>query len=59
MYAIRSYYAPQGSVTPAGVIPRLKQFTVAGIFEIGMYEYDSSLALVHLEDAQKLSYNFV
>lgn len=46
--------APQGSVTPAGVIPRLKQFTVAGIFEIGMFEYDSGLALVHLEDAQKL-----
>jgi len=46
--------APRGSVTPAGVIPRLKQFTVAGTFEVGMYEYDSSLALVHLEDAQKL-----
>jgi len=46
--------APRGSVTPAGVIPRLKQFTVVGTFEIGMYEYDSSLALVHLEDAQKL-----
>jgi lipoprotein-releasing system permease protein len=46
--------APQGLVTPAGVIPRLKQFTVAGIFEIGMFEYDSGLALVHLEDAQKL-----
>jgi lipoprotein-releasing system permease protein len=46
--------APQGRVTPAGVIPRLKQFTVAGTFEIGMYEYDSGLALVHLEDAQKL-----
>jgi lipoprotein-releasing system permease protein len=46
--------APQGSVTPAGVIPRLKQFTVAGTFEVGMFEYDSGLALVHLEDAQKL-----
>ena len=46
--------APQGQVTPAGVIPRLKQFTVVGTFEIGMYEYDSSLALVHLEDAQRL-----
>jgi len=46
--------APQGSVTPAGVIPRLKQFTVAGIFEVGMFEYDSSLALIHLADAQKL-----
>jgi lipoprotein-releasing system permease protein len=46
--------APQGLVTPAGVIPRLKQFTVAGLFEVGMYEYDSGLALIHLEDAQKL-----
>ena len=46
--------APQGQVTPAGVIPRLKQFTVAGVFEVGMFEYDSGLALVHLEDAQKL-----
>jgi lipoprotein-releasing system permease protein len=46
--------APQGLVTPAGVIPRLKQFTVVGIFEVGMFEYDSGLALAHLEDAQKL-----
>ncbi|OGT84699.1 MAG: cell division protein FtsX [Gammaproteobacteria bacterium RIFCSPLOWO2_02_FULL_61_13] len=46
--------APQGLVTPAGLLPRLKQFTVVGIFEIGMYEYDSSLALVHLQDAQRL-----
>jgi len=46
--------APQGQVTPAGVIPRLKQFTVVGVFEVGMFEYDSGLALIHLEDAQKL-----
>ena len=46
--------APQGTVTPAGLIPRLKQFTVVGIFEIGMFEYDSGLALIHLEDAQRL-----
>jgi lipoprotein-releasing system permease protein len=46
--------APQGLVTPAGVMPRLKQFTVAGIFEIGMFEYDAGLALINLEDAQKL-----
>jgi len=46
--------APQGQVTPAGVIPRLKQFTVAGTFDVGMIEYDLGLALVHLEDAQKL-----
>ncbi len=46
--------APQGQVTPAGLIPRLKQFTVAGIFEVGMFEYDAGLALMHMEDAQKL-----
>lgn len=46
--------APQGQVTPAGVLPRLKQFTVAGIFEAGHYEYDSTLAFIHLEDAQKM-----
>ena len=46
--------APQGVVTPAAVLPRMKQFTVVGVFEVGMFEYDSGLALVHLEDAQKL-----
>ena len=46
--------APQGQVTPAGLMPRLKQFTVVGLFEIGMFEYDSGLVLIHLEDAQVL-----
>lgn len=46
--------APQGVVTPAGVVPRLKTFTVSGVFEVGMFEYDSALALIRLEDAQKL-----
>ncbi len=46
--------APQGTVTPAGVVPRLKSFTVVGIFEVGMFEYDSGLALIHMADAQKL-----
>jgi lipoprotein-releasing system permease protein len=46
--------APQGIVTPAGVIPRLKQFTVAGVFEAGLADADSGLALVHLQDAQTL-----
>ncbi|WP_371322732.1 lipoprotein-releasing ABC transporter permease subunit [Dechloromonas sp. ZY10] len=46
--------APQGTVTPAGVVPRLKSFKVVGIFEVGMHEYDSGLALIHLADAQKL-----
>jgi len=46
--------APQGIVTPAGMMPRIKQFTVVGIFRMGMYEYDAGLALMHLADAQKL-----
>ncbi|HEX4326942.1 MAG TPA: lipoprotein-releasing ABC transporter permease subunit [Burkholderiales bacterium] len=46
--------APQGNLTPAGVIPRLKQFNVSGVFESGHFEYDSALALVAMEDAQKL-----
>ena len=46
--------APQGVVTPAGVVPRLKTFTVSGLFEVGMFEYDSGLAQIRLEDAQKL-----
>lgn len=46
--------APQGQFTPTGVIPRIKQFTVAGLFQIGMYEYDAGLALIHLDDAAKL-----
>ncbi|PKO49803.1 MAG: lipoprotein-releasing system transmembrane subunit LolC, partial [Betaproteobacteria bacterium HGW-Betaproteobacteria-21] len=46
--------APQGLVTPAAVLPRVKQFEVVGIFEAGMYEYDSGLALIHLADAQAL-----
>lgn len=46
--------SPQGQITPAGILPRLKQFTVTGIFEVGHFEYDSGLALIHLSDAQKL-----
>ncbi|MBL8395977.1 MAG: lipoprotein-releasing ABC transporter permease subunit [Candidatus Accumulibacter sp.] len=46
--------APQGVVTPAGVVPRLRTFNVVGLFEVGMYEYDNSLALIHLADAQRL-----
>jgi lipoprotein-releasing system permease protein len=45
---------PQGTVTPAGTLPRIKSFRVVGVFEIGMYEFDSGLALVSLADAQKL-----
>jgi lipoprotein-releasing system permease protein len=46
--------APQGLVTPAAVLPRMKQFRVVGVFEVGMYEFDSGLALMHMEDAQTL-----
>jgi lipoprotein-releasing system permease protein len=46
--------APGGQVTPAGVIPRLKQFTVVGTFNAGHYEYDSSYAYIHIDDAARL-----
>lgn len=45
---------PDGNITPAGMIPRLKQFTVSGIFNVHMYEYDSSLVYIDLHDAQVL-----
>jgi len=46
--------SPQGQMTPVGILPRLKQFTIAGIFKAGHFEYDSSLVLIHIADAQKL-----
>ncbi len=46
--------APQGQVTPAGVIPRLKQFTLVGIFDSGHFEYDSTLAFIHIDDAMTM-----
>lgn len=45
---------PQAMVTPMGVLPRLKRFTVTGIFHVGNNEYDGNLALVHMEDAARL-----
>ena len=45
---------PQGTITPAGTLPRVKSFKVVGIFEVGMFEFDSGLALINIEDAQKL-----
>jgi lipoprotein-releasing system permease protein len=45
---------PQGTLTPAGTLPRLKSFHVVGVFEVGMFEFDSGLALIDLEDARKL-----
>ncbi|WP_455209966.1 lipoprotein-releasing ABC transporter permease subunit [Kaarinaea lacus] len=45
---------PKALSTPAGILPRLKRFTVSGVFEVGHNEYDTALAIVHLEDAAKL-----
>ena len=45
--------APEGQLTPAGTIPRLKAFTVVGVFEAGHYEFDSAMAFIHINDAQK------
>src|SRR5687768_8915462 len=46
--------APDGTVTPAGLQPRTKRFTVVGIFESGMYEFDRGLVLTHMEDAARV-----
>jgi len=45
---------PQANFSPAGVLPRLRRFRVTGIFDVGMYEYDRGVALVHMEDAARL-----
>jgi lipoprotein-releasing system permease protein len=44
----------QGQMTPAGMVPRSRLFTVAGIFEAGHYEFDSSMAFIHLQDAERM-----
>ncbi len=46
--------APSGQVTPAGVVPRLKQMTVVGTFDSGHFEYDSALVLMHQDDAARI-----
>ncbi len=46
--------APSGQVTPAGVVPRLKQMSVVGVFDSGHYEYDSTLAFIHIDDAARI-----
>ena len=46
--------APQGSISPAGFAPRMRQFTVAGIYSSGYYEYDASLAFINYEDGAKV-----
>lgn len=45
---------PTASITPAGVLPRFRRFTVSGVFRVGMYEFDRGLVLIHLADAQTL-----
>lgn len=45
---------PNGDVTPAGLVPRMKRMTVVGTFTAGHYEYDSGMAFIHLADAQRL-----
>jgi lipoprotein-releasing system permease protein len=46
--------SPQLNTTPAGILPRLRRFTVVGFFKVGMYEYDRNMAVMHLADAGKL-----
>jgi lipoprotein-releasing system permease protein len=46
--------APAGTATPTGVVPRMRRFTVLGIFQSGMYEFDRGLALTNMEDAARL-----
>jgi len=47
-------FAPEIRATPAGVLPQVRRFTVVGIFEAGVHEYDTALAVIHLQDAQRL-----
>jgi len=46
--------SPQVTIGPTGILPRLRRFTVVGIFEVGMYEYDRGVALIHIKDAARL-----
>jgi lipoprotein-releasing system permease protein len=46
--------SPQVNSTPAGVIPRMRRFTIVGVFKVGMYEYDRNMAFIHIDDAAKL-----
>ncbi len=47
-------FAPQLRQGPAGVLPQVRRFTVTGLFQVGMNEYDGHLAVIHLQDAQRL-----
>jgi lipoprotein-releasing system permease protein len=44
----------QAQVTPAGMVPRMRSFTLVGVFEAGHFEFDNGMAFVHMEDAQKM-----
>ena len=46
--------SPQVTIGPTGILPRLRRFKVVGIFEVGMFEYDRGVALVHIKDAARL-----
>ncbi len=46
--------SPQAKVTPAGILPRLRRFTVAGVFEVGHGQYDTALAMIHIGDAKRM-----
>ncbi|NII53726.1 lipoprotein-releasing ABC transporter permease subunit [Luteibacter sp. SG786] len=46
---------PQFTATPMGAVPKLRSFTVSGIFELGMQEYDANLALISMQDAERLN----
>jgi lipoprotein-releasing system permease protein len=46
--------SPQVNSTPAGIMPRMRRFTIVGLFKVGMYEYDRNMALIHIDDAAKL-----
>lgn len=46
--------SPQINSTPAGIVPRMRRFTVVGVFQVGMYEYDRNMALINIDDAAKL-----
>jgi len=46
--------APEGTATPGGVAPRMRRFTVSGLFQVGMFEYDNTLAIIHMQDAARL-----
>jgi lipoprotein-releasing system permease protein len=46
--------SPQVTIGPTGILPRLRRFTVVGIFEVGMFEYDRGVALIHIRDAARL-----